>query len=291
MSEQQGSPFSPPRSTGGRKAREVVAREGWVTASDHPVLDAIVRLSTDSPRALQAHIGPSELGGPCTRKLALRSIQAPGRRGLVASWRTRVGVGVHAWLADGLPGAWKGQRDVTALHEVPLWIEGTGDDRVAGSADVVLLWREPGGEVWAEVVDFKVVGPSTLEEAEKAKIDPTYVVQLHTYGLGVQRTLGVTPRRVTILYLPAAGELSAAVPVSADWDPGVAIAALDRLRQIRALARSTTIAQIAVEAGTAHDRCHECQFLRAPIPGGSGVMCRGAKEESAGSNDPGGSPS
>lgn len=175
-----------------------------------------------APRSMQTRIGPSGVGDPCFRCLAAKLVGEPGS----GEWTPAIGTAVHAWLekvfardnqvADDkkTPGRWLLEQTVTVGE-----VEGVGP--ITGSADVYDLWTDT-------VIDWKVVGPSTLT---RAKNGPTeiYRNQLHLYGAGFYN-LGYHPAHVAICYLPRAGGVPAkkAVWWTEPWDKSVAHAALAR---------------------------------------------------------------
>src|SRR3954464_6772521 len=57
----------------------------------------IMLYATNAPRSRQTTIGPSEIGTPCTRRLAFMvTTGRPSERGAsTASWRSSVGTAVH----------------------------------------------------------------------------------------------------------------------------------------------------------------------------------------------------
>ncbi len=65
------------------------------------VIDTIKQTAARAPRSLQASIGPSEIGTPCTRRLGYRILDwDPKPNSDTDPWPATVGTAVHAWLAD-----------------------------------------------------------------------------------------------------------------------------------------------------------------------------------------------
>lgn len=147
------------------------------------ILDAIERHDMNRPRNLQAEVGPSELGDPCDHCLAAKLAGWTKRREL--AWLAYIGTAVHAQLASAMmcqePGEW--------LIETPTSVGRIMDRDVWGTAD---LFHIP----TRTVVDFKVVGVTTLNKAKRGIIDEKYRRQVQLYGAGFNA------ERVAIMFMP-----------------------------------------------------------------------------------------
>lgn len=181
------------------------------------VIDVIENDIVTQPRTLQATIGPSEIGIDClkclTRKLA--GYAEPSR----PDWLPYVGTAVHAQLATAFEkvGEW--------VPEMPLHIGYLGGEQIKGTCD---LYHPPSGTV----VDFKVVGETTLKAARKQQVSNQYVVQAQCYGRGWDLLTG-TVTKVAICYLPRnKPKLDTAVWVEFDYDPEPVYAAFRRAGSI-----------------------------------------------------------
>lgn len=254
-------------------------RGKWLVRRSHYMLDLVREAASDDPRGAQVHVGPSELGTPCVRKLALKALKAPERCTGI-KWRPFVGTAVHAALASRVAAvAPKGR----LMTEVGLMVEDADDpdDVIAGSSDVLLITNEDGV---VEVIDWKIVAKSTLAKANAGNVDDKYEVQLDVYGLGVERTLGLRPARVTVIFLPSAGDFHEARVVSKDYDPGNAQKAIDRYHRIRSTARSKGLPYVVESAPTAEDFCASCSYLGVEVTdtetGATMILCRGNTVES-----------
>lgn len=165
-------------------------------------------------RGRQDRIGPSEVGG-CRRCLAARVAWGAAASNRSVAWRPYVGTCVHEGL-DRIFSAEAGfLSDLKAAGPVP------------GSLD---LYHPRLGAV----VDWKVVGPTSMKKAAKGAISDRYRVQVHLYALDVQETYGWAPKTVAVMFLPSAGELRDAVLWSEPYDRTLAleaVAGLDALRK------------------------------------------------------------
>lgn len=152
------------------------------------ILERIAAQDANRPRSLQASVGPSDLGGDCDHCLAAKFAGWTQTREL--AWLPYVGTAVHASLGqafDTSTGEW--------LVESPVSVGKVAGVDVWGTADLFHLPTRT-------VVDFKVVGITTLRKARAAVKagrgihDPKYRAQAHLYGAGFEA------RHVAVMYLP-----------------------------------------------------------------------------------------
>ncbi|UGU31380.1 hypothetical protein LT350_33710 [Mycolicibacterium smegmatis] len=178
-------------------------------------LKALIRNHDASrPRSKQKTLGPSEVGHPCTRKLAQGLMQIDRINPAGDVLPSYVGTAVHAqleqavavdngrivadhlidptsrctWL-DGKPiGRWISERRVTIRPDL------------SGSCDLFDTWNHT-------VLDLKVPGVSKMTEYRRNGPSEVYRRQAHLYGRGY-RNAGFQVDRVGIWFLPRAGQLS-----------------------------------------------------------------------------------
>lgn len=181
-----------------------------------------------TPRSQQRKVGPSEIGHPCTRRLGYRLLgveKSNDRPG----WRPTVGTAVHEWLRDTFVRANAAWREQTG-EEVTRWLTefkvDVGDD-VTGSCDLY-------DRVTRTLIDWKIVATTTLRTAKGDGPSEQYRIQAHLYARGWQRR-GVDVDTVGIFYLPSSGELHEGYLWTEPYDEQVALDALERLRNTRAL--------------------------------------------------------
>lgn len=267
-------PFNDPRTWAPRSTPADVERDGWTVTASHRILDLVEEVSANDARSFQAHVGPSEIGSPCTRRLALRTLNAPRNRRMSA-WATRIGVAVHAWLAEEAPAV----AGSGFLTEVPLHVEGEGNRKLAGTADVVWVGKDTDGAGVVDIYDYKVVGPTTMREIHAGTVPTSYKVQGHTYALGAWRTLGLPPREVGIVFLPSYSTWDAARVVYSPFDLSLAEAGVARWRAVQARALQLGVDGVSRRAGTADDYCMNCPFRGVSRLDGPGVLCRGHSTE------------
>lgn len=214
----------------------------------------------NAPRSLQRTIGPSELGTPCTRRLGYQLTGAP-RQERTPAWLPVVGTAVHEWLAE-------------TFVRIPLVANDSDDERprylvehrvcvgeidgvcVTGSCDLY-------DRVTASVIDWKIVGKTTLTAAKRHGPVDKYRTQVHLYGRGFLRR-GLPVERVAIGYLPRNGDLSEAYLWSEHYDETVAAQALTSADAIVYAAKLAGAERIIPQLPTADDYCATCYWY---VPG------------------------
>lgn len=165
--------------------------------SVHSDLLSIVEAAiTHQPRSLQTAIGPSEIGNPCDRCLAHKLAGTPET--LEVGWLPFIGTCVHAELEDiilrhentratlGIGGRFLAENRVTVGR--------INDQDISGSTD---LFDTHTGTV----IDYKVVGTTTLRTVRAHGAKPQYVKQAHLYGKG-WKDAGYTVRSVLVWFMP-----------------------------------------------------------------------------------------
>jgi hypothetical protein len=197
------------------------------------ILQGIRDFSANRPRSMQKEIGPSGLGTACDHCLAAALVG--WERAQDEAWLPLIGTAVHELLlASDEPwkdadhfGAWCGP-DWLKEHRVDV---GTvAGMRVSGNAD---LFHVPSGTV----VDLKIVGATTLNEARKNGASMQYRRQVQLYGRGFAMA-GYQVNHCTIAYLPRNSmRLSDAVFSTYAYDVDFADDALNRAEKLLADAR------------------------------------------------------
>lgn len=189
------------------------------------LLDVVTRAGIWTPRAGQVSIGPSEVGHPCTRRIAYKLLDWDKPNEMQGgSWAAQVGTAIHAHLAD-IFGKEEGY-----LVEQRVNIHG----HLAGTVD---LYDTKNGVV----IDWKTTGANKLATYRKGGADPQHVVQVHLYAYGLAAQ-GADVRKVALAYLPTSGQLSDGYMDIRDYNPQIALDAFTRLDTIHAL-----LAQVDVE--------------------------------------------
>lgn len=207
-----------------------------------------------APRSQQQVIGPSELGTPCTRKLAYKLAQHPAAADVEQSWRATVGTAVHAWLEEVFGRVLLPDGEPRYLVEQRVCVGQIGGQDIYGTADLY-------DKATCTVIDWKVPGPSSLKRMRARGVGDTYRVQRNLYGLGVA-IAGHRVEYVANALLPSAGDLSDAV---LDVEPFTPLIAIDALKRANAIADATNLVGLAavLDGTTAvDDYCRSCPWLR-----------------------------
>lgn len=176
---------------------------------------------TKDNRSAQATLGPSEIGTPCDRRLAMSLLGVPPVNAGGDGWAAFVGTCTHAGMAEVYTFADAGTGryavELPVFLGVPTVPRGTTD----------LLDRRD-----ATITDWKVMGKYSLDKFRKEGPSHTYRTQAHVYGLGAERS-GEKVRNVAIVGLPRAGRSLDEMHVWTEkFDRKFAQAALGRVEKI-----------------------------------------------------------
>lgn len=204
---------------------------------------------TDDNRSAQITLGPSEIGTPCDRRLAMELMGVvpvnPGGDGWAAFVGTcgHVGMGEVYEFANAGTGRYAVEMRVNLGN--PLVPKGTTD----------LLDRRDG-----TIVDWKFMGAYSLKKFKEQGPSSTYRVQAHTYGYGAVLH-GEVVKNVAIVGLPrAGGSLDEMHVWTEKLDTKIAKAALKRVDAIAANIQPGDGVQEARAFSTADD-CRYCPFF------------------------------
>lgn len=210
----------------------------------HPFKLEILRMvrgyDASRPRSLQKYLGPSEIGSPCSRQLAMKLAGVEEVNQVADPWFPIVGSAVHEWMAKMV--GWyndvylnrAGDPRFLIENRVHVGAEGTGY-QTSGSTDVYDVDNQ-------RVVDWKIVGTTTMRKVDKGdtpeeKAGPQYTVQGMTYGKGWVQA-GYPVKSVLIAFLPRSNFLDKMKLVEMPYDQRIAdeaqarVAAIDQLRQV-----------------------------------------------------------
>lgn len=192
------------------------------------LVDRIRDYGNNRPRSLQTAVGCSAIGTNCDRRLGYQLLGVKSNRRSRSSWAANIGTAVHTYLENVFSGDdnYLTEQAVSITYK-NLTIPGTADLYVKDAATVI---------------DFKLVGETTLKAAKAGKLSRQYAVQVQLYGLGLQQA-GHKVTTVGVLFLPRNRELTDAHLVTMPFDPRVASMALDRFKLI-----SDTVQRSGVDA-------------------------------------------
>lgn len=204
----------------------------------------VIKTAIDShPRGLQQSIGPSELGMPCTRRLAHKLNGTPESRPREAPWKPTVGTAIHSWLEqvfahDGAARLSTWSTDPTKRSTRWLLEQRVSvGDGIDGSCDLYDTWTHTS-------VDWKACGPSRLKHYHAHGPGQQYRVQAALYGRGWEAR-GFPVERVMVVFLPRNGELREAFMWAEPYQEQVALDALERAANVRSLLQALGAATFA----------------------------------------------
>lgn len=187
--------------------------------------------ATNDPRSLQKSIGPSEVGHPCDRRIAMSIMEEPKLNEDNDPLPSVTGKAIHMWYL--------GVDDFEGVIEK--WNEYIGYERFFTERKV---YPRPGLSGSCDlydtetkfVIDLKNPGWGSLSKYKKADYPgQQYEIQLQDYGLGYANA-GYEVKRVAIFALPRGGNLKDAWWWSTPFNPDLAHAAHLRLDEITLLA-------------------------------------------------------
>jgi hypothetical protein len=217
----------------------------------------IIARHTATPRHRQVALGPSEIGHPCPRKLAMAMTATHGVNPAWDPLPSIIGVAVHKWLesAAHLANAQLGR--IRWLTEIKVRV----NDWLSGSADLYDIDTQT-------VIDYKVPGVNQFSIL-KANMSPTYKVQAHLYGKGFHN-MGFGVKTVAILLLPRGGQLSSSYMWSEPYNPVVADEAVARYERVEAMTQAFDVRNHPERFEWIERDGYQCMFCPyfSPRPGG-----------------------
>ncbi|MFF8831289.1 hypothetical protein [Streptomyces sp. NPDC015131] len=225
-------------------------------------------------RSQQATLGPSEIGSPCDRRLAMSLMRMPRVNPGGDNWASFVGTCIHAGLADML--TWADAGSGRYAVETPLIFpselvpRGTGD-----LLDRVLLM----------FLDHKAMGRWSRDKLKAHGPSQTYRVQVHTYAYGA-RLRGEQVDHVAIVGWPRdEASLDDLYTWTEPYNPKIALDAFARVERIAervqdeqcvpaVLGEPTDFAAVSAAFPVAPD-CRWCPFHLPGAKDLSGGGCNG----------------
>lgn len=228
---------------------------------------ALLAFDRGSARSQQVAIGPSEIGVACDRRLGYALRNAPRQPDERVPWAPLLGTALHALIADAL-------RAANEAAGRQRWLI---EQRVQPSAEIAGNTDAYDTET-GTVVDWKLVGKSTVEKAQRSGPGQQYEWQAHTYGRGWQR-LGYDPQWVRIVFLPRwSHTITDAFEWTAPYSRRTAEKALDRVQRVDA-AIGPYPDFSAIEATTVSGDCFFCPHRRASAAPADFNGCPGVRSK------------
>lgn len=246
------------------------------------VHDALARYEAGRPRTVQTTLGPSELGTPCPRQIAMK-LAGVQRHERALPWSAMCGTAVHDLM----------EKVLTAENERlgrPRWVleqKVQLDDELTGHGDAYDTDH-------ALVVDWKYTGITARRKAARKTVpnaelvSTEYRTQAHLYGLG-HRNAGRPVRYVRLVLLARSHDFTESVEWTEEYREDIALDAMTRFYAIRdkvaeldAARLPERLSWVDAEPGEA---CKWCPFRRPTPPGGMDVDATGCIGDLASSFD------
>ncbi len=242
--------------------------------ADHPFKLEIIRMvreyDASRPRSLQKHLGPSEIGSGCMRQLGYKLAGKEPVNQSADPWFPIIGTAVHAWLATML--GWYNDVYLGRAANPRFIVENrvnvaaqAGGYNTSGHTDAYDVDNR-------RVLDWKIVGTTTMRKVTAEGSTDQYRIQGQTYGKGWEQA-GYPVDEVMICYLPRSNFLTRMQLDVFPYDPAVSDAALARVGAIEKLIQMG----VAPESMPAADCTIWCPFYVPKVPLG-GSSCPGHGE-------------
>lgn len=211
-------------------------------------------------RSTQSHLGPSEIGTPCDRRIAMSLMRVPPCNPGGDNWASFAGIQIHAGLADML--VWSSGN--TGRYAVEQSLTLPSPHVPKGTTDLI-------DRILLMVGDHKNMGSSSLSRLRREGPSQTHRVQLHTYGYGAELA-GERIEHVAIIAWPReAASLKGLHVWTEPYDRQVALDALARVDRIADEVRENLgwhdPPHVAKEFPVADD----CRFCPFHMPGATSL--------------------
>lgn len=236
----------------------------------HPFKREIIEMvrgyDASRPRSLQRHLGPSEIGTGCDRQLAFKLAHREPVNETADPWFPVIGTAVHAWLGDAVMwynshlGREKNPRFLVE-NKVKVLSRQSGYN-TSGHTDVYDVDNK-------RVIDWKIVGTTTMRKVQKDGSPKQYRIQANTYGEGWVQA-GFEVDELLICYLPRSNFLDKMFIDPLPFEPELAHQALARVGMVERLVN----AGMQPEQFVADDCTIWCPFYRPHVELG-GTSCPG----------------
>ncbi|MFI6160367.1 hypothetical protein ACIA59_10505 [Micromonospora haikouensis] len=191
--------------------------------------EVLAHLDASRPRSKQTRLGPSELGTPCQRQIAMKLVgierQPEDKR---PPWAPMQGTAMHALMEEAL--RFHNQqlgRERWLIEEKLIVDPGLPDvDPITGHGDAYDLDAQM-------VVDWKYTGVTALRAVKRKTIPnselvkPEYRVQAHLYGRGHERA-GRPVKFVRLVFLARSHDYADSAEWTEEYRPDIAEWAVDR---------------------------------------------------------------
>lgn len=174
------------------------------------------------PRNLQKRIGPSQIGDPCDRKIAMMVMQEEKLSQAGDMLPSFVGTAAHAAMEE-VCAAWNAKTG----RQVWITEQEVTHGGITGTSDAY-------NTEFRAVVDWKFLGQEGMRNARKGEVAEHYEVQIQQYGAGWEN-LGFAVDWVALALIPRGGLLGGKygmIVVPFEYNRAIADAATNRVAKI-----------------------------------------------------------
>lgn len=237
--------------------------------------NALTLYENSRPRTVQKTLGPSELGTPCDRQIAMK-LAGVQRHERDLPWAPMCGTAVHGLMEEVLraENARLGRERWVIEQKVQL------DDELSGHGDAF-------DTDWGMVVDWKYTGTTARRKASRRSVpndqlvSMEYRTQAHLYGLG-HSNAGRPVRFVRLVLLARSHDFSESVEWTEEYREDIAVDAMTRFYAIRDRILELDAARLPerlqwIDATPSDTNCKWCPFLRRTQPGHVAVDATGCE--------------
>lgn len=236
----------------------------------------LTSLDASRARSQQTALGPSELGTPCQRQIAMKLGGVPRQPEHRVPWAPMQGTAMHTLMEEALHyHNGKLGRD-RWLPEQELRL----DDELGGHGDAY-------DNDWDMVIDWKYVGTTALKKVKRKTVPveslvaPDYRVQAHLYGYG-HSLAGRPVKWVRIVFLARSHDYDESAEWTEAYNPQIAFDAIvryyatqDLLKVLRPQDNPALWGAVPAAPG---DACTWCPFKRPGAPADA-TGCPGNTED------------
>lgn len=227
--------------------------------------------SNRQDRSQQATMGPSEIGSPCDRRIAMSLLRLPPVNPGGDGWAAFIGTCTHVGLAEMFMWADAGSGRYSAEERLTF----PSAHVPGGTTDLIdrQLWY---------VGDHKIMGTYSLDKLKTEGPSQGYRVQGHTYGMGA-RLKGYPIEDVVIIGWPRErSSLDALYVWTEPYNPDLAREAIGRVDRIAGLLEladedDNPDPWTPVEFAIDNSDCNYCPWYVKGAPRSEGGLCNGRK--------------
>lgn len=188
--------------------------------------DMVRAMDAAADRSQQTHLGPSEIGNPCSRCLAEKILGIYEPPPFDDPWTRVIGTAIHDWLDAAAVAS--NVRDDHARWYPEVRVQ--PDERLLPSGGRCDLFDADTGTV----IDHKTTSAERLKKYRLNGPGVTYRRQAHLYGLGYLNA-GHKVQNVALAFWPRGGRLRDLWVWTEPFDAGIAEEALTRYDLLRNL--------------------------------------------------------